>query len=644
MDRQIKSVRLLLKRLIIAAAFLLCGGLLIAQSTTYIDLGKIKGYDTVLKRLTYYTDSGNTITVNDVTKKTFQYPGVIFPFNPQQLEGRHFVKLSVTNSGTQDSFLLYLGRAQQYSMYEFNESQSLLTKLNSSFHYYSDAIFNVVPYTLFTVPPGASKTFFIQPDIDFYTWHLFDPVVLIPDEQDAFVFNHFLKPNRLYISVTLVLLGVMLSMFSYYFAIYLRTFIREYLYYTLAMFSFFTYFSLRLLDSFMFSRDYFFFYDSKFQILQLSGSIFVLLFIASFLQLKTVSPVLLKYFRVIIYIQIIFLLINIPLTYTNRYHYDGIIGFNLMRAFLFLYCFFLIYSLLKKIKSKENLRIVIGSIISILMFFPALYIDQWSQFDSNVIGHRELALLIFMAGIVLQMMIYMQAVAYRSRTRKVLGLQTVEKLQLENDRKELEKFKAVIGAKEHERNRISQEIHDDIGSGLTSIRLLSEIAKTKNPGVTSKELEKISETSNILIDKMNEIIWSLNSRNDSLPDLIAYLRHLIVEYFDPMPIQLSIAIPDQIPESEVDGKTRRNIVLCVKEVLHNIMKHSQATEVQIQFETNPCFSISIYDNGVGFDPSVIETFKNGLHNLHHRIGLHGGTCDIINHNGTSILLKLPALH
>lgn len=635
---------MLQKKLILAAAFLLCRGFAIAQPPGFIDLGKISGYDTILKRLSYFTDYSKTLSVKDVTKETFQYPGEKFPFDQTKLDAHHYIKLSVTNSGTQDTFWLYTGRAQQYTMYAYDSSTATPEALSNQFHSYSYPAFNSVPYTRIVVRKGTYRNFYIQADINFYNWHLFDPVMLIPGEQTSFTFDHFLKPNRFYIAVTLVLLGVMFTMFTYYFAIFLRSLKKEYLYYTLAMFSFFAYFFLRLLDIFRFSSDYYFFYDIKFQALQLGGSIFVLLFIASFLNLKTVLPVLFSYFRIIIFIQLLFLIINLPVTYTNRYNYIGHIDFNFMRGLLILYCFFLIYALLKHLKTQETWHIVTGSAISILLFFVALYIDQWSQFNSNLINHRELALLIFMGGIIIQMMFYMQAVAYRSRNRKAIGLQAVEKLQLENDIKELEKYKAVIDAKEKERNRISQEIHDDIGSGLTSIRLLSEIAKAKSTQPSNKELEKISDTSNFLIDKMNEIIWSLNSKNDSLPNLIAYLRHMIVEYFEAMPIKLDITIPDEIPETNVDGKTRRNIVLCVKEILHNIIKHSEATEVRIQFGTYPCFSISVNDNGVGFNPSLIESFKNGLLNLHNRIGMHGGTCDISNHNGTSILLKLPALH
>ena len=250
--------------------------------------------------------------------------------------------------------------------------------------------------------------------------------------------------------------------------------------------------------------------------------------------------------------------------------------------------------------------------------------------------------MVFIVGIVLEMLFFMQALSYRRRSEEVLRIRAVEKLQLENDRKELEKYKAIIEVRDKERTRISQEIHDDIGSGLTSIRLLSEIVKAKSVrNDAAKELEKISGTANILIDKMNEIIWTLNSRNDTLPNLIAYLRHLIVEYFEPLQIQLQIVTPDDISENPVSGKLRRNILLSVKEALHNIVKHSQATEVHIIFSTGDFFSISISDNGIGFNPLQTISYKNGLQNIRERLSTIGGTCTISNNGGTSILLKIP---
>ena len=634
----------MLKTLTITITFLLCLFSVYAQTTHQIDLGKISKYDNVLNSISYYTDYSKKASIDEISKETFRDSPKNSPFDPTEPDAHYFMKLSVYNSGHQDTFWLYMGRAQQYTMYGYDSSTRKMKTLNNQTSSFSYAIFNHLPYAYFVVKNGESKIFYIQAKINYYNWRLFDPIIVIPEELPSFTFEYFLQPNSIYIFVSVLLLGIMFSLFFSFVSIYFLTFNRDYLYYTLALLCYLVYFFLRIFDNFIFSRLYWFFYDARLQVLQIGGSIFILLFVISFLQIRNTLPEQYKYFRIIVLLQVFFLIINVPITYSNKYHYAGTISFDVLRIFILPYFILLITAVIKYIKTRESRYISWGSLISILLFLVALYADVVSDYKSDYINHREIALLAFTTGILIQMRFFMEAIMFRTNTKNDLHIKALEKLQFENDRKELEKYKAVIDARDMERNRISQEIHDDIGSGLTSIRLLSEIAKVKSMQITNKEMEKISETANALIDKMNEIIWSLNSKNDSLPNLIAYLRHMIVEYFESMPVKLHIIIPDEIPETNVDGKTRRNIVLCVKEILHNIIKHSKATEVRIQFETYPCFSISVNDNGVGFNPSLIENFKNGLLNLHNRTGMHGGTCDISNHNGTSILLKLPALH
>ena len=108
-----------------------------------------------------------------------------------------------------------------------------------------------------------------------------------------------------------------------------------------------------------------------------------------------------------------------------------------------------------------------------------------------------------------------------------------------------------------------------------------------------------------------------------------------------MPFQLHIVTPDPIPEINVSGKIRRNILLSVKEALHNIAKHSQATQVNVAFTAGEYFSISITDNGIGFNPSVIRSYNNGLLNMKDRLSAVGGSCTISPQNGTSVILRVP---
>lgn len=634
----------MLKRFFITVASLLCWSAVVAQTTNFIDLGKLREYDTVLKRLSYFIDYSKKATIDDAAHATFHYPGQKFPFDKTRLDARYFIKLSVTNSSLQDTFWLYAGKAQQYTMYVYDSSAAAMKVLNNQFDSFSYTVFNNVPYAFFVVENGTYKDFYIQADIGFYNWHLFDPVILLPQEQTAFTFDHFLRPSRLYTYITIALLGIMFSMLVYTFTIFLQTLKKEYLYYALAMFAFVVYFLLRLLNLFMFGDLYYFFYDLRYQVLQLMGNIFIIAFISSFFTLKKTFPDLYKHFNILIFIQLIFLAINLPLTHTNRYNHIGNITFDIIRVIVLLYSASLITILIIRKKDKEVRYIGIGSATAILLSGIALYIDKWREYEDHFFGHMGIPVLFFMLGILLQMLFFMQGLSYRRRMQQAQHIRAVEKLQLENDRKELEKYRAIIDTRDKERNRISQEIHDDIGSGLTSIRLLSEIAKARSASDdTVKELEKISGTANILIDKMNEIIWTLNSRNDTLPNLIAYLRHLIVAYFEPLQIQLHIVTPDIISEISVSGKIRRNILLAVKEALHNIVKHSQATAVNIHFTTGGYFSIAISDNGIGFNPLLTQYYNNGLQNIKERLSAIGGSCTISNNDGTSIILEVPLL-
>ncbi|MBX2923793.1 MAG: hypothetical protein KF746_16435 [Chitinophagaceae bacterium] len=634
----------MLKRTIITVTSLLCMCVVAAQTADFIDLGKLKEYDTVLKRLSYFIDYSKKATIDDAAQATFSYTGKNFPFDKRKLDASYFIKLSATNSSRQDTFWLYMGRAQHYTMYEYDSSIGKMKALNNQFTSFSHTIFNHVPYAFIIVKAGQYKDFYIEADINFYNWHQFDPIIVLPNAQTSFAFDHFLQPNKLYIYVTLLLLGIMLSMLAYTLAVFLQDFKYEYLYYALAMLGFIIYFFLRLLNNFVFGSSYFFFYDFRYQVLQLGESTLALLFVSSFLKLKTIAPGLHTHVRIITFAQLIFLIINLPLTYTNRYNYIGNIAFDAIRGIVVPYFVYLIFSLLKYKNDKAVRYIGIGSVTGIITWGVALYIDGRGDYKHHFLEHSSIAVVGFMTGIVIEMLFFMKALSYRKRSEEILRIRAVEKLQLENDRKELEKYKAIIDTRENERSRISQEIHDDIGSGLTSIRLLSEIAKAKEGGTDKKELEKISATANVLIEKMNEIIWTLNLRNDALPSLIAYLRHYIVEYFESLNIQIMLSVPDAISEISINGKTRRNILLSVKEALHNIVKHSQATEVNIMFLVNDFFFITITDNGVGFNPALDKSHGNGLHNMEERFNAIGGTCTIINNGGTSIVFKVPLIN
>jgi signal transduction histidine kinase len=215
-----------------------------------------------------------------------------------------------------------------------------------------------------------------------------------------------------------------------------------------------------------------------------------------------------------------------------------------------------------------------------------------------------------------------------------------ERLKSENERKELEKQMAVVAAHQEERERISADMHDELGSGMTTIRLMSEIAKNKMKDNVPVEIEKISSSSNDLLNKMNAIIWSMNSGNDTVDNLVSYIRAYAIEYLDGTSIHCRINTPETIPNTEISGDKRRNIFLCIKETLNNSLKHSKATEMVIDISINHTLVIKIADNGIGIDQGKTSRFGNGLKNISRRMKNIGGTCTFKTDEGFGTILEL----
>jgi signal transduction histidine kinase len=213
-------------------------------------------------------------------------------------------------------------------------------------------------------------------------------------------------------------------------------------------------------------------------------------------------------------------------------------------------------------------------------------------------------------------------------------------------RRKLEKQMAVLEkqqAIEKERTRIATDMHDDLGAGLSRIKFLSETIgiKKQQDQPIEEDISKIREYSHEMIDKMGEIVWALNEKNDSLSDLLSYTRSYAVEYLSQNGINCRVETHDRFPSGFVSGEFRRNIYLTVKEALHNVVKHAQASEVIMKIEINHSLNIEIKDDGAGFDKSTVRAFSNGLSNMQSRIKEIGGVFELTNGNGTLIRIKVP---
>lgn len=175
-------------------------------------------------------------------------------------------------------------------------------------------------------------------------------------------------------------------------------------------------------------------------------------------------------------------------------------------------------------------------------------------------------------------------------------------------------------ALEAERTRISSEMHDDLGSGLTRIKYLSEKAMRFASEEEKAEISKIAAYSNELVQNMGEIIWAMNSRFDNTESLAAYIRRYASEYLETY--QMPLVFNDYTAQTTfpLSGEKRRVLFLIIKELLHNAIKYAHCEAIHIDIYAQPQTKIIFTEVGAkGFDPSMIDAQCNGLYNMNKRI-------------------------
>ncbi|MBK8954176.1 MAG: tetratricopeptide repeat protein [Saprospiraceae bacterium] len=176
------------------------------------------------------------------------------------------------------------------------------------------------------------------------------------------------------------------------------------------------------------------------------------------------------------------------------------------------------------------------------------------------------------------------------------------------------------------RSKISQDIHDDISSGLTKISWLAESLKIKNNiSLDLNLVEKINMFSRESVTKLGEIIWSTNPERDDLNSLLSYTRTFLYKYLEDTGFQYQIDFPEPIPHIQLNPELRRNLFLVFKECVHNAVKYSKGNLIKIGLQiNNNTFEFEISDNGTGMGDAEIKGSGNGLINMQKRMAAVGG--------------------
>ncbi len=197
---------------------------------------------------------------------------------------------------------------------------------------------------------------------------------------------------------------------------------------------------------------------------------------------------------------------------------------------------------------------------------------------------------------------------------------------------------------ERMRNRIASDLHDEIGSSLSTISIYSKVAQEQLNKQTSNPqplLKKISENTNEMMEAMSDIVWSINARNDRFENIINRMREHAVQLFEAKHYNLHFEFDEKLNHLKFGMEKRKNFYLIYKEALNNIAKYACGKNIWISLvENNSYITLKIKDDGRGFDTTNIRKSSNGLINMKNRATALNGSIQIRSEEGKGTEIKL----
>lgn len=182
---------------------------------------------------------------------------------------------------------------------------------------------------------------------------------------------------------------------------------------------------------------------------------------------------------------------------------------------------------------------------------------------------------------------------------------------------------------QRERARIARDIHDDLGSRMTQLVLHGEVAQSELPSESNTrwQLDRICQEAREVLSTLDEILWAVNPRRDTLNDFSSYVCAYAEDYLKPTSIQCLFDVDLEMSAMVLALPVRRALLMAIKETLNNTVKYSGASELLLQIKCHgKRLVLVVQDNGKGFDPAMVKAGRNGLTNMAQRMAELGGTC------------------
>lgn len=231
------------------------------------------------------------------------------------------------------------------------------------------------------------------------------------------------------------------------------------------------------------------------------------------------------------------------------------------------------------------------------------------------------------------------SIKYKQKTDEITKV-LLENINLEK-KLALEKVETqnkVLQSQLDERNRIAKDLHDDIGADLSKIKSISSKAFLNN----LQQMDKIKELSNEAVEKLNDIIWSMNNIEMNIEELAYFIRSKCANMVMDAEIKFNSCLDEDFPNLTLDALICRNVFLLCKEATNNALKYSKANTIELEIRCyENTLELKVSDDGIGINDKSIK--GNGLKNFELRTATLNGSFDINSkpNSGTKVIFKIP---
>ncbi len=284
---------------------------------------------------------------------------------------------------------------------------------------------------------------------------------------------------------------------------------------------------------------------------------------------------------------------------------------------------------------KKNTQSALATQAALLRSDIALDLEQikYAQAASDLEQARIKQILLLTSGLFAILFLSTLLITFRKRQKQKLLLSKLEMERLTQE-KTIAEFKI--------REQLAMDMHDDLGAGLSALKLQSEMVLRREKHALQKEqIGQIAKNAGELMESMRQIIWSLDAEQGSVEELIDYISNYARIYLSENDLGFHLQKDDQWPSCFLNSEQRRNIFLVIKEVLHNSVKHANSSQIEMTLHWNNGIEITIQDNGIGMKVEISTYSGNGHKNISKRILKLGGSVKWVNINGTLVIINIP---